>query len=272
MHFSNTTNAVQCERCPGGKFQDATGLPFCETCSEGSVCRADATTGIVEKQVCPAGMTCSGASVVPCSNQISNPETGKCVSCDDKQYANTRTNNCTACPLLRDNSGSLALGVECRGGGIAVKNDTFVVPDDRAIGAHTATLRCRELGVCATIVDNRTFVARTVCQRHTTGLLCGLCKPGYGKAAGHCVECPSTGMQALVTWVFILGALAVSLGMTRKSLNPDFEGATVTVIRIGISFLVCFRPALSPPLAPSHPDRHLISLPCAFATAHARSS
>ena len=85
--------------------------------------------------------------------------------------------------------------------------------------------------------NNETFMARTVCQHNTTGLLCGLCEPGSGKAAGHCVKCPSTGVQALVTWVFALGALGVSLAMTWKSLHPDFEGATVTVIRIAISFL-----------------------------------
>ena len=60
-------------------------------------------------------MQCSGTSVVPCVNQISNPETGKCISCDDKQYANTHINKCTACPRLRRND-SLALGVECSDG------------------------------------------------------------------------------------------------------------------------------------------------------------
>jgi hypothetical protein len=237
MHFSATSNAAVCERCPGGKFQDAQGQPFCETCSEGSVCRADKNTGIVEKQECPAGFSCSGTRVERCVNQISKPTTGKCASCEDKEFANTITNMCAKCPRLRENNSSLALGVVCSGGGIRIEDDIFVVPDGRAISAHAATLRCRELGVCKTAVDNLTFVARTVCQLNTTGLLCGLCEPGSGKAAGHCVPCPSADVQALVTWVFVLGALGVSLAMTKKSLNPDFEGATVTVIRITISFL-----------------------------------
>jgi hypothetical protein len=173
-----------------------------------------------------------------CFNQISNPITGKCISCEDKHFANTRTNYCTACPLLREKSDALALGVECRSGFARIKDDYYVVPDDRAFGPHTATLRCLDHGVCTTVVDKSTFIARTVCQRNTTGLLCGLCAEGFGKAAGQCVECPSAAAQAAVTWVFGLLALGISVLMTRKSLNPDFKGATVTVIRIAVSFLM----------------------------------
>ena len=98
MHFSNATNAASCERCPDGKFQDKPGHPFCETCSEGFVCRASEVTGLVELQQCPPGMQCNGVSVVPCVNQISNPATGQCVSCKDGEFADLEDNLCVPCP------------------------------------------------------------------------------------------------------------------------------------------------------------------------------
>ena len=65
---------------------------------------------------------------MPCFNQISNPETGKCVSCDDKQYANTRTNKCVPCPHFQGLDGvvSVPRGVTCKDGGIEIQKDYFV--------------------------------------------------------------------------------------------------------------------------------------------------
>ena len=39
-------------------------------------------------------------------------------------------------------------------------------------------------------------------------------------------------------WSFVFVALIVSLAMTKKSLRPDFQGATMTVLRIALSFLM----------------------------------
>ena len=239
--YQSSGGKTGCAACPGGKFQNATGQPFCDTCSEGFVCSVNNSTGLVEKQQCPPGKSCSGTRVEPCVNQISNQATGKCISCEDRHYANTQTNACTECPQLREGSEALALGVECSNGGIAFKDDFFVVPDDDAaaagIGPRTATLRCRDADVCTTIVDGETFTAHTRCRGNATGLLCGLCSEGFGKAAGSCVECPSQDIQSGAMWAFALLAVGVALGMTKKSLNPDFTGALVTVIRIGFDWL-----------------------------------
>jgi hypothetical protein len=258
MHFSNTSNAASCERCPGGKFQDKLGQPFCETCSEGSVCLVNNATGIVQKQQCPAGFRCSSDSVEPerCVNKISNSATGKCISCEDKQFANTRTNTCMACPKLHEDSETLlAPGVECSGGSIGFKDDIFVVPDGRAIGPHTTTLRCRDPGACTTSVDLTNFTALTVCQGSTTGALCGACEDGYAKGApgSPCVQCAADGGAAPV--LLLLAALLLFGFLYRQCIKFALQNArkghkskfmTFSLLKIGMAYVrLCVRAAIA---------------------------
>ena len=246
MHYSNVTNAAQCERCPGGKYQDVPGQPFCETCSEGFTCAANTTTGVVELQQCPQGMQCSGASMELCVNQISNPATGKCISCEDKHFANTDTNNCTECPRLFEGSSALVPGVECSGGSISFKDDFFVVPDGSAIGPHTTTLRCRDPGACTTSVDLTNFTALTVCQGSTTGALCGACEDGYAKGApgSPCVKCAADGGAAPV--LLLLAALLLFGFLYRQCIKFALKNAreghkskfmTFSLLKIGMAYV-----------------------------------
>jgi hypothetical protein len=212
------------------------------------MCLFDNATGIVQKQQCPTGFRCSSDSVEPerCVNKISNPATGKCTSCEDKHFANTHTNNCTECPRLFEGSSALAPGVECSGGSIRFKDDFFVVPDGRAIGPDTATLRCRDPGACTTIVELANFTALTMCQGSTTGVLCGACEDGYAKGApgSPCVKCAADGGAAPV--LLLLAALLLFGFLYRQCIKFALQNArkghkskfmTFSLLKIGMAYV-----------------------------------
>ena len=256
MHFSNSANAASCERCPDGKFQDVEGQPFCETCSEGSVCRADAETGIVERQQCPAGFRCSSDMVEPqrCVNRVSVPATGKCASCEDKEFANTITNECAKCPRREASTNiaalsALALGVECIGGDIKIE-DFFVegtsVNVSVPLGPGIRLLKCRGTGVCTSPVNKTDFSVHTECIWPASGGLCGACVEGYvkGLPGTPCVKCPSDGGVAPV--LVLLGALLVFCALYRQCIKTMLKHArrgqkskylTFTLLKIAMAFL-----------------------------------
>jgi hypothetical protein len=184
--------------------------------------------------------------VVRCENKISNPETGKCISCEDKHFANTDTNNCTECPRLFEGSSALAPGVECSGGSISFKDDIFVVPDGSTIGPHTTTLRCRDPGACTTMVELKNFTALTVCQGSTTGALCGACEDGYAKGApgSPCVQCAADSGVAPV--LLLLAALLLFGILYRQCIKFALQNArkghkskfmTFSLLKIGMAYV-----------------------------------
>ena len=143
------------------------------------MCRADKETGIVEKQTCPVGFRCSRDAVEPerCANKISDPATGKCVSCDDKHFANTATNECMQCPQNAD--GKILTGVECKSGRIGIEKDFFVEGSGASVAvplsATLYVLKCRGTGVCASTVNKTDFTVQTTCIAPAAGALCGAC-------------------------------------------------------------------------------------------------
>ena len=249
-HYGNATNAAGCERCPSGKYQNEEGQPFCETYSEGFAYRVDNKTNLVEKQQCPPGYRCNGASQERCENKKSNPATGKCVSCEDKEFANTHTNRCIGCPTLGTNSSRVAKGVVCKDGGISIDDD-FYVEGAGAGGAvplspDMRVLKCRGSGVCQTAVNKTDFTVRTTCapDSHTAGVLCGACAAGYAKGQGACVECATDGGAAPV--LLLLGALVVfgllyraciSTALKHAQRGHKSEFMTFSLLKIGMAFL-----------------------------------
>ena len=100
---------------------------------------------------------------------------------------------------------------------------------------------CREYGVCAAVEPSGASMrVRTECLSNTTGPLCASCVAGFGKAAGKCVPCPAGGAQVAIMLAFALMCVALCLLMTKKSLQSelDLDTATVSVLRIGLNFLM----------------------------------
>ena len=239
QHFSNSTNMGACARCPGGKYQASAASAFCESCSEGFFCNVSAATGLTEKAQCPAGFSCSGARVDKCEHKISDVDTGKCVSCPDRSFADTTSNACMPCPRARGNSSSssssdeLHEGVRCAKGEVHVADDFFVVgtgqhggggaPPGALLGAETQIIKCRATGVCKTSVAGGAggMVARTSCHQNTAGVLCGTCAPGYGFVGVSCVACAED--NSLAKALLAAASLAFCAMYVRSLLTSAFS-------------------------------------------------
>ena len=216
-YFSDATNAAKCRSCPGGKFQNTNGQPFCETYTEGFAYKTNALTGAVEQKKCPQGMQCSGESVIPCVNKISDPATGKCISCKDKHFANNQTNECMECPHYAN--GDIVDGVVCDRGTISIQKGYFAVNPSGAEAHHqvprslntTQIIKCRDPEACSStiVASNGSMTARTQCLKNTAGVLCGVCAPTYGFVGKSCLKCSkdnslATALMALASIIFIL--------------------------------------------------------------------
>jgi hypothetical protein len=263
-HFSNETNAASCGRCPRGKYQNAAGQPFCETYTEGFAYSTNNRTGLVEQRQCPAGKSCSGERIETCVNQISNTATGKCISCEDKFFANADTNECVACPLRANGtsvaasgasssstnrpSSLVATGVRCESGAISVEPDFWVVGSHEgpvALGPGMRVLRCRGRGVCGTTRVAGSMAVRTACTGNTTGGLCGACAAGTARLSqgASCEACSADSAGAALV---LLGALLVFGVLYRQCIKFALKNArrgrkspfmTFSVIKIATTFL-----------------------------------
>jgi hypothetical protein len=204
----------------------------------------------VEKQTCPVGFRCSRDAVEPerCANKISDPATGKCVSCDDKHFANTATNECMRCPQNAD-GGKILTGVECKSGRIDIEKDFFVEGSGASVAvplsATLCVLKCRGTGVCNSTVNKTDFTVQTKCIPPAAGALCGACEDGYAKGTPGtpCVACASEG--GTVPALILLGALLVFAFLYRQTIKHALENAragknkhiTFSLLKIGMAFL-----------------------------------
>ena len=205
--------------CPSGKFQGDEGQPFCETCSEGFTCAASTTTGVVELQQCPPGMQCSGTTMERCIDQISNPATGQCTSCEDGEFADPwSSNTCRPCP--RTSSDEEAV---CKKGSLTLRHGfiSSAAPKSGARGSQAVSnttvftaCPCGEACCHVSFFSARNSTTTVECRRHTRGTLCALCETGYYHqfAGDPCNRCPSSGFAGFLkqqTALFIaLGVLA----------------------------------------------------------------
>ena len=221
MTFSPAQNLPNCTACPAGKFSLA-GQPFCETCSEGSVCLVNEESGLVERKACPAGKTCTGTTIEVCENKISDVETGKCVSCPDLHFANTETNNCVQCPLKIAGSDRLATGVECLGGAIRIQKDYFVIAANGSgeaaveLGPDMTVLKCRGSGVCKTPIVAGSFAVQTECVPPAAGALCGACVETHARTMQSCVKCSG---NSAVSALVLVGAVMLFAVLYRQCIK-----------------------------------------------------
>eukprot|EP00936_MAST-01D_sp_MAST-1D-sp1_P002057 g2057.t1 len=96
---------------------------------------------------------------------------------------------------------------------------------------------CRLDNVCRTQLDYSDLMVKTDCAEGYTGALCAGCSDSFGNLGGFCVECPA---EELVAAAFVLSPIVVilaSLFVVRQSLKPDFETATLTIIRIFANYI-----------------------------------
>ena len=152
------------------------GLTFPKSCSEGFVCVSqsspvaaaadrNAAVGLVQAQRCPAGMSCTSTTMEPCPpGKISTSSTGKCVSCEDKQFAHQGKNVCGECPddprVVKCTPGDAPQMVDanvycarCFGAGVAL--DALDASD---------FMPCRTDGACNTTLSTADFTVRTGCR------------------------------------------------------------------------------------------------------------
>eukprot|EP00937_MAST-01D_sp_MAST-1D-sp2_P003447 g3447.t1 len=244
--FSSAANAQACVKCPEGKRQPAAGKPFCENivpCEPGSYREGSAVNGTCV--ACPAGYFCAADRRRPCggggffcpinsTTPTAQPQAVLITAqegCLKGQFARNGT-ECVACP---------SEGVDCIDGNFGVRDNFFLLGSETgnvSLGAGLHTARCRADGVCTTVVDQENIVARTVCSGNTHGLLCGACEAGHGKSVGKCVECPSPLTTRLYVCLFAMIALVFAGTIVKKSLKPDFDSAVISVLRIGLNFVM----------------------------------
>ena len=227
--------------CSPGFFCEAGVMKPCErgySCSGGRRTRCNEAMYCPDPQMpsaisCPLGSKCTaGGEVGSCAgNQISLD--GDCVRCGDGRFKLSAT-ACEQCP---DSD-----GVQCLGGHAVVRERFYCHSCRQAGGAPLGPalelLRCRQEGVCRTAWNERNNTVTTTCADGYDGPLCAACAPGHGRAGVGCVPCPeSQATMDVLLLLAVVAAVGALLFVTKSSLNPDFETATMTILRIFVTYV-----------------------------------
>jgi hypothetical protein len=218
--------------CREGTYCPKPGMSSGDSCKEveGFFCPEP---GMSSKVTCPLGTQCSsGEAAIACSlDQIGKD--GICSSCPDTSKQYVLENECVTCPVT---------GVTCDGT-ITPQPDFFMAKTGQIKG-ETRLYKCKNKGVCVIRPTNfteikdaqgnvrlqaeRPYEYETVCvDSKYSGVLCGICKPGYGKATDSCVECPSKGTIGFIIFIFCLLAIGAPMYLVKCALSPDFKQSTV---------------------------------------------
>jgi hypothetical protein len=171
----------------------------------------------VEQEQCPPGYRCSGTSQERCENKISNPTTGKCVSCESDEFADPASNTCRACPRVSPDQEAIC------GEGSLTLADGFVSSStplngtrgEQGVTSATVFTACPCKDCCSvSFYSELNSTTATQCRLNTRGTLCAICRGGYHhqSARDPCVACPGSGFAGFLkrqTELFVvLGALA----------------------------------------------------------------
>jgi hypothetical protein len=97
---------------------------------------------------------------------------------------------------------------------VTIRQGYWLPPGSVAIKSSTTVNKCLRAEACTTSSDGLSVV----CEAGHAGLLCGVCAPGYGQAAGACIACPPEGASHLLALSFWAVGLSVALVLTRKTL------------------------------------------------------
>eukprot|EP00937_MAST-01D_sp_MAST-1D-sp2_P000550 g550.t1 len=190
--------------------------------------------GMVAAMACPEGSRCSADAEEGLCNLNEVSDRGACEQCKDGHFV--LNNSCMACPVSPEVTCLEAIPVVyenayCRACSQGRAGVHFTHPSVAQLQ------RCRLEGVCRTKLDRASWVVSTECAPGYTGALCAGCGDTFGKAGGFCVACPSPAVLIAVATLFPLLLIAVFLFVTRQSLKPDFETATLTIVRIFVNYV-----------------------------------
>ena len=150
------TQGLDCKACAGGQYQSTNNQTSCKSCGSAAVyCPGNSTKPLNV----PRGFL---------SAPLAAPEAER--------------TSYERCPPA---------GMECRSG-VGMVLDGYWLPPGTAdsLTSTTVIYKCPVAADC--IAGDK--AASVVCESGHTGLLCGVCEPGYGKApTGACVDCPPRG-------------------------------------------------------------------------------
>ena len=245
-------SADHCSPCGLSEFQNRTGQGSCVICPSG---KSTSRKGSVSLSECKAGagqcgagyfMNISGScNACPAGKfqPVKSRNVGQCEPCGSVELFCGRaavkqervpdgyvSAPATAEPSLRSGIQKCPpVGMACYSGQ-AHPTSGYWLPEGAEINENTRAVRCLRDSDCTT---NGTQV---ICHKGHSGILCGICEPGFGKAADRCVECPSNGSHAAIVAAFVLGAIVAALVVTRASLHPDFTQTRLTILRIFVGY------------------------------------
>jgi hypothetical protein len=181
-------------KCPAGKHIVQGAGALCEDCAAGTY--ADEPNADACKPCGSPAAYCPAGAVKPTKVQrgyVSLPRSAPA----DRRYAIGQ------CPPQ---------GLDCLDGIAHIQSGYWMSPT-ASITATTEVNKCLRADSCT--ASTGTAIK---CASGHTGLLCGVCEPGYGKAAGSCILCPPAGASHLLALAFVLTGACVALTLTRKTL------------------------------------------------------
>jgi hypothetical protein len=209
--------------CPIGFFCKNGKQTYCNTA--GLFCPS---VGLAAASTCPAGSACSAEKIEDACKSGEISVLGKCHACPTGEFPLDK-GGCTKCPMF----GKL---LDCPQGKPVVSSDTFCascVSKPLHLAHPSVTLmECRRKDVCVTTINPRTFAVETRCEEGYDGPLCAACNATFGSAGGSCVPCPAGYVADALAALLAVAAVGGFLFVIRQSLVPDFDAATLTILRI----------------------------------------
>ena len=218
-YFNASTGS--CAACPAGHWCLGGVKILCEAgfrcavgervpCTEpGLFCP---TAGLAAAQTCPVGAACTAEGVVRVCAATEVSSGGTCTRCPDSTFS--RNNTCVGCPKNA--------AVTCLKGEVDIERTGHFCPqcthEAALLDARTRFYPCRIAGACITELDATDHAVRTRCAPRYEGLLCDLCQPGFGKAAGFCTACPSHNMMVVGLVAYLAIATFVAVAVTKRTL------------------------------------------------------
>ena len=197
-YFDNAT--LLCVPCPPGTQGDPNSAMSCLTCPAG---RVAAKAGTVQCVTCGPGERAIGGTA--------------CELCPDSTFATDGGVGCEQCP---------SSGVDCSQGILVIKEGYWydATATDGGIGSNdlasitstTQFFKCPP-GACLLPQDsqhNGTLALSGIeCATGHTGVMCGVCKPGFALVNGGCESCDNSDLNALLLGVTLL-LVAATIGLS----------------------------------------------------------
>ena len=174
-----------------------------------------------EEMDCPVGHECTVGQATMCPEGQASTA-GRCVACALGEFVSDY--QCFSCPKTG------AVDCESVTGVLQFKQGWWRNASQAAKSAVPQAddfYRCLSPSDCNVTVDSGVVT----CPKGATGPLCATCTDDFFRFDATCNSCDGAGSTAIIV-VSLLLVLILTWAVTRKSLHPDFEGATFAIIRI----------------------------------------